>query len=383
MMIDIDYSANKLYSRLQVVDELLKGDITPKEKMILCNYKDNLFFAISIINERKRYSRKRHVFGSYKYYKKFKKELLNINNSVLDNIIDNKEFLNNYFGKITAQVEQNFPNDIDLGVDLYKEISMGEFNDIFYQFMKDMNLEGFLEEFLDRGRIYTYDFSQDSILGYTLFNPITHDTDILVGEFIPDIAALFTLAHEVGHAYDLSLFEKSMADYNRYYYQSFYGEAYSKLFERKLLSYMIRNDIMKAEAQDRMLVNEKDNHNYLLASYILTLLDDYYIEKSRYEKLTRGKLTSLVQNNFKTDIGEFIESIDYFDISEDFIYAFGDIVSMFLLDEVDRVGFSGKLNQKYLAERHKMFNPDFIQDNGLSPDKYSDLYKKQLKLLKK
>ena len=382
-MIDIDYSANKLYSRLQVVDELLKGDITPEEEMILCNYKENLFFAISIIDEKKRDSRKRRVFGSYKYYKKFKKDLLNINNNVLKNVIANKDFLSDYFGKTTDIVEQIFPNDIDFGVDLYEEISMGEFNDIFYQFMKDMNLEGFLEELLDRGRIYSYDFSQDNILGYTLFNPLTHDTDILVGEFIPDIAALFTLAHEIGHAYDLSLFDKSISDYNQYFYQSFYGEVYSKLFERKLLSYMIKNDIMKAEAQDRMLENEKDNQNYLLACYILSLLDDYYIEKFRYEKLTRGKLTSLVQNNFKIDVGDFIESIDYFDVIEEFTYGFGDIISMFLLDEVDKVGFGGELNKKYLAERHKMFNSRFIQDNGLSYDKYGDLYKKQLKLLKK
>ena len=45
-MIDIDYSANKLYSRLQVVDGLLKGDITPEDKMILCNYSTYIYWSM-------------------------------------------------------------------------------------------------------------------------------------------------------------------------------------------------------------------------------------------------------------------------------------------------------------------------------------------------
>ena len=71
------------------------------------------------------------------------------------------------------------------------------------------------------------------------------------------------------------------------------------------------------------------------------------------------------------------------DLQEDYTYAFGDIVSMFLLDSINKYGFSNDLVNEFINERDKMFRKDFLEDNGLSSNNYMELYKKELKLLKK
>lgn len=382
-MINVEYSANGLYSRLQVANKLLKGDITSSERMALCTYKNNLYNAIGAIERKKKSIRRRHIFGSNKYYKRFNRDLFMLDAATYNNIINNKDFVNAYFSKVVSFFEHNFPNDLDFGADLYTKLSMEEFNDIFCEFMKSINLDDFLEDFLERGRLYSYDLNQESIFGYTLFNPLNHDADILIGEFLPDISSLLTLAHEMGHVYDLSLFNKGAASYNRYFYQSFYGEGYAKSLERSLLRFMINNDILKEQAQYIMLESEKDSQAFFLIGYILTLLDDCYIENGRYKALSRDELYLLVKGFFRNDIRSFIDEVECFDIIETLLYAFGDVMSMFLLEDTEDRGFSSPLNKKFIEERDHLLRSSFLTSNGLSSDRYCTLYEKQLKLLKK
>jgi len=71
------------------------------------------------------------------------------------------------------------------------------------------------------------------------------------------------------------------------------------------------------------------------------------------------------------------------DLQESFTYAYGDIISMFLKDSIDKYGFSNDLVFEFMKERRNLFREGFFRENGMGPDNYLDLYKKELKLLKK
>lgn len=93
--------------------------------------------------------------------------------------------------------------------------------------------------------------------------------------------------------------------------------------------------------------------------YILTLLDDCYIENGRYKALSRDELYLLVKGFFRNDIRSFIDEVECFDIIENLLYAFGDVMSMFLLEDTEDRGFSSPLNKKFLEERGHLLRPSF------------------------
>ena len=100
-------------------------------------------------------------------------------------------------------------------------------------------------------------------------------------------------------------------------------------------------------------------------------------------QLSRDELYLLVKGFFRNDIRSFIDEVECFDIIENLLYAFGDVMSMFLLEDTEDRGFSSPLNKKFLEERDYLLRPSFLTSNGLFSDRYCTLYEKQLKLLKK
>ena len=381
-MIEINNDEKELYQRMQAAKLLLKHCHDKNEKIALCNYIANIYEAIKSISDKKLCIKKRDVFGSNKYYKKFNRHLIQLENEMLDSFMENKNFHLKYMSDLSIGVEKSFLTDIDYNVGHYTELSMDDFSDIFYQFMKSINLDDFLEEYLKNSNIYSYGISSNT-MGSTLYNPVNGNVDIMIGDFIPDVHALFTLAHEMGHAYDISLFDEDIKKYNRYFYQSFNGEVYSKLFERLFLDFMINNNILKEEAQDKLLDLEDDNHNYLLTCYILSLLDNKYIYDASYMDLSNEDIKKEVGQYFNNDIVDFLDEICYLDLQEDFTYGYGDIISMFLKDSIEQDGFGNELVNQFLEKRSNLFNDEFFNTNGLSPECYLDLYQKELKLLKK
>jgi len=383
-MLEIKDQSDSLYRRLQEAKMLFKNSSDKHEKVALANYIGNLYDAIGSVSDKKLIVKKKNVFGSKKYYDKFHRHLITLEDEMLEKFIKDKEFHSSYMGEVTFGLEQLYPDEIEYNVEKYKELSSDDFSDIFFQFMKSIYLDDFLEDYLKKANVYGYNMSNDShTLGMTLYNPINKDTDVFVGDFIPDMQALFTLAHEFGHVYDMSLFEDGVKAYNRYFYQSFYGEVFSKLFERLFLSYMIKNRILKEEAQDKLMETQDNNHDYLLSSYILSLLDDEYIIDSEYANLSKEELCGLITKYFNNNISEFVDELDYIDLQESFTYAYGDIISMFLKDSIDKYGFSNDLVFEFMKERRNLFREGFFRENGMGPDNYLDLYKKELKLLKK
>ena len=382
-MIEICDNSKNLYRRIQLAKEELKHTKNPDEKIALCNYIENVYDAISLTDDRNLCIGKKDVFGSFKYYKKFIKKMNIYEDEVTDNFLLNKSYIKGYVGKLVLDIENENLDGIDNNVDVFEVLSLDDYNDIFFQFMQSINLDSFFEKFLKDGNIYNYKIKEGNALGSTLFNPINGNTDILIGDFVPDIQSLFTLAHEMGHVYDLNYFNKDSKSFNRFFYQSFYGEVCPRLFERLFLNYMINNNILKEDAKEKMLDSLYDNYNYLMSCYILSVLDDSFIKELNCSVIDVDSFYNLIKRYFKPLIKDFILEIKYMDLQEDYTYAFGDIVSMFLLDSINKYGFSNDLVNEFINERDKMFRKDFLEDNGLSSNNYMELYKKELKLLKK
>ena len=72
------------------------------------------------------------------------------------------------------------------------------------------------------------------------------------------------------------------------------------------------------------------------------------------------------------------------DLIDDIVYTYGDIISLFLKEYVSSCKLSNSLEfNKFMKERFDDFCDEFIINNGFSPKKYEELYKKRLELVKK
>ena len=298
----------------------------------------------------------------------------------------NKDFHADYMGEAVSGVEENFTDVLEEEISSTTTLNRDDFYDIFFQFMKSINLEKLFDKFIKEKRIYsTVTPLEEGSLGFTLYNPIDSDIDIFIYDFKYNIHTMFTLAHEFGHAYDLDKFNEGIFIYNRYFYQSFYGEAISKTFERLFLDYMLKNKILYKESKDKLFESEIINHDYILGAYMLSLLPDNILHDGSYANISRDKFVTMIKNNFvdEESIRNFIYGTVSFDLMENFIYAYGNILSMFLSESIKSSGFSNDLMEEFLRIRSNLFNEEFFREWGMGPHDYVKLHKKEIECLKK
>ena len=173
--------------------------------------------------------------------------------------------------------------------------------------------------------------------GMTLYNPVTGESDILLNGFNYNVDSMFTLAHEMGHVYDgFRIFDdKDSERFLHYNFRSTYLEVISRLFERLFLDYLIKNNICREAALDKMVDMEINNHDYLVSAYTMSLLDDELLKYDRYHSLKPREIVSYVKDYFN-DL-ETIKRLfpdKYIRLDEEVNYTYGDIMSMFLKDGV-------------------------------------------------
>ena len=176
-----------------------------------------------------------------------------------------------------------------------------------------------------------------------------------------------------------------MDSYNEYFYVSFYGEVISRLFERLLYRYLINNNIKENLAKDKLIDTEETNHDYLLEAYLLSVLDDDFLKSGAYINCSQKKLINKVKKHFldESSLKEFLDRIERIDLPSAYTYAYGDIISMFLCKEVEKDGFDSDLIDYFMSKRKEKFNPEFFEECGFGPDNYTELYKKEIELIKK
>lgn len=364
----------------------LKSARSPEERLAISNYLGNLYSSIICMGDDSLKFDKNHSFrGGRKGYEQFMDDLNEYSDLFLENFAQNKKFHNAYLGEILPKYEKELIRIGKLRFPEDKKLSKKEFLEIFNEFMKSIGLKDFFDK-LYNGHIYSSVIGQDDgNLGFALFNPISRDTDLFVKDFKYDVNSLDTLAHEIGHGFDHNLLDDKVETYNSYFYLSIYGEVISKLFERLLFRFLIKNNISVNTAKDLYVDFAIISHDYFLMSYLLSALPDKFLNIGGYIDCDSSVLASKVKKYVlnKQDIIDFFERMGSIDLSESINYAYGDVLSLFLCDEVEKCGFDGDGFTDFLRERTKAFNPKFLEENGYSPKEYIKLYKNECGLIKK
>lgn len=370
--------------------KLIKQEKDNNARLMLYNYIGNLYSALSVIKGKKMYPNERKIFGNLDNYHRFIKRTDFLMDKFIDNFIANQEFHQDYFNDLLANIEGIFIKDID-GTEYSKQSDyFGEkdFLIVFHDFCQDLNLEDLFYDIFSNRRIFkmTKGKEMDNYLGMNLHNILTGESKILIDSFNYNLDSMFTLAHEFGHYYDQSEFigRDKINDYVSYIFKSLYGEVIPRLFERLFLTYLIDNNIMKEKAIDKFIDVEIRNHDFLLSSYILSLLDVDYLSKDRYMNMSATGISQRVGKYFiNSEVIEDYLKTTMLDLTSDITYTYGDIVSMFLKEEVLAEGLNSKLMKKFDEIRCFEFNADFFLEEGLSPERYAKLYEKEVQFIKK
>lgn len=385
----------KLGSEKEILEELdfcLKCLNEEKERDVrfaLYNYIQNLLRVLREIGSN--YTmRKSDIFKDLKMYQKFQKQEKLYKKMFNDNFCFYKDFFADYLNDILVRTEPLFykyieDNEYSLEND---ELSEKEFLDIFYDFCNKLGI-GYLFDNVVDGKILSFDrkITDGNYLGLMIHNPLNGKSHILVDDFSYNIDSMFTLAHEMGHVYDVSFFDSKLnvSKYNDYMYKSLNVEVLSKLFEKLLLDYLINNNIKKNVVIDKLIDSFIVEHDYIYSLYVLSLLDDRYIDSDRYLDISKDRLLDLVSKYFedKKEVYDTIKNNDFL-LIDDAVYAYGEIISLFLEDDVRDCSLSNSfLFNKFMDERFLEFSDNFMETNGFSPSKYQELYEKRLKLIKK
>lgn len=385
----------KLGSEKEILEELdfcLKCLNEEKERDVrfaLYNYIQNLLRVLREIGSN--YTmRKSDIFKDLKMYQKFQKQEKLYKKMFNDNFCFYKDFFADYLNDILVRTDPLFykyieDNEYSLEND---EFSEKEFLDIFCDFCTKLGISYLFDEVID-GKILSFDrkITNGNYLGLMIHNPLNGKSHILVDDFSYNIDSMFTLAHEMGHVYDVSFFNSKLnvSKYNDYIYKSLNVEVLSKLFEKLLLDYLIDNNIKKNVVIDRLIDSFIVGHDYLFSLYVLSLLDDRYIDSDRYLDISKERFFNLVSKYFedKKEVYETIKNNDFL-LIDDAVYAYGEIISLFLEDDVRDCSLSNSfLLNKFMDERFLEFSDNFMETNGFSPSKYQELYEKRLKLTKK
>lgn len=385
----------KLGSEKEILEELdfcLKCLNEEKERDVrfaLYNYIQNLLRVLREIGSN--YTmRKSDIFKDLKMYQKFQKQEKLYKKMFNDNFCFYKDFFADYLNDILVRTESLFykyieDNEYSLEND---EFSEKEFLDIFFGFCNKLGI-GYLFDNVVDGKILSFDrkITDGNYLGLMIHNPLNGNSHILVDDFSYNIDSMFTLAHEMGHVYDVSFFDSKLniSKYNDYMYKSLNVEVLSKLFEKLLLDYLIDNNINKNVVIDKLIDSFIVEHDYIYSLYVLSLLDDRYIDSDRYLDISKDRLFDLVSKYFedKKEVYDTIKNNDFL-LIDNAVYAYGEIISLFLEDDVRDCSLSNSfLFNKFMDERFLEFSYNFMESNGFSPSKYQELYEKRLKLIKK
>lgn len=378
----VNTSTRQLFNQLNESERLIRSkNVNSEEKLALAGYIVNIYRGLLCMGKADIDFDRKKCFGGDRCYNKFIKGINYYSDKMIDNFLKNKKFHKNFFSEILPDIEDELSKIEDLEKDdVY--FSRDDFCDIIFQFMKSINLSDLFDKMYKNGRIYSTIVGQDSHnLGSTLYNPLNGDTDIFIRDLQYSLNDMNTTVHELGHVYDFSKFDGNIYKYNNYFYSSFYGEVLSRLFERLFFKYMRDHNIKRNEVNNLHNEFQLLNHSFLLQAYILSLLSDKFITEDKYLECDSSEIVEIVGSHFIDEgyIKEFIEKVINFDLSEVYNYAYGDIISLFLYNEVNKCGFNNEMIDYFLKNRCDLFSEDYFRECGYGPGNYVKLYKKEMK----
>ena len=270
--------------------------------------------------------------------------------------------------------------------DGYKTISKEEFSQYFYEFLCEYKLEDFFDKFITGRKIFNRSFTDaEKYTGTVLHDPMKKKSSIMLCDFECTVPYLLTLGHEFGHTYDLNkLSRKDLNGYMKYSYSSVYGETISMMFEKLFYDFLFKKKYYLDDVKEIYTEFSFEGMNYVLDSYILSLLNDETIRNISLDSFEKKDILKQVSSSF-TRLDEVEDHISdrRLDTWKCPLYAYGDYFSTILKDNVQNEGLDSKMMRTFLDIRKRDFSPEDLEYYGFDMDAYQKVYKKDISRLKK
>ncbi len=231
--------------------------------------------------------------------------------------------------------------------------------------------------------------------GIQVFDWLDKTSYILIDKNISDMTKIISIIHELGHSYDSNNLNSSndLINYSKY---SPYTEVMSKNYEKKFLDFLLDKKIGIKDAANLLESYYGNTIDSLKNIFLLTDLDDKYIEGNSYKRLKFNKLVKLLDNTESMQyLDNQITNFEDIDVTEDLRYGYGGILSCYFnyLERNDPEKYKYMYNN-FLNYRTFEFNEDyfykFVENNDIlatavKEEITSDLRKveKELKLKRK
>ena len=361
-----------LLNKLQRAIEQFQGTKEEEEKFFLTNYIGNLYNSFEEMEQ----INCDEIFINSNNFKDYRKKEKEYNYRLLEEFVLNKSFHKDYLSKIIEKIDNSYQKLVPLTIlEEDNTLTEKEFKEVLFLYLKSIHLE----KKFDFLNIHFIKESYDD--GYALYNPLTKDIDLFLNDFFYNLYSMEVLVHELGHAYDFAHFSGNVGDYNAYTYLTFYTEVLSMTLERNFLHFLLENGIKENATKKQFIYFENLSYDLLEASYLWTLLDNNVLfSKSEKEKenVLIAKAKEVGFSN--SSVFNTLQTYDFFQI---YNYCYGDILSMFLEEEIKKNGLTSDLVTSFMNKRYSIPLEEFLTTNDLSPKRYQKLYQQEITLIKK
>lgn len=355
------------------------------DKYVLCDYLEQLQEVEMSMTGEKSFLNGKKIFATGAGQRRYVEYISSLFRKLDDEFIKFKEYHKEHFDEMLLVNDDELLSIVDdVFTDEYVEISSEEFCEYLFEFLKEYGLEKEFDSIVQGKRIFNRPLNENErYMGTVLHDPIKKRSNIVLCDFIYSVPSLLTVGHEFGHVFDLSKFSKNSCDeYLKYSYCSTYGEVVSTMFEKLFYDFLFKKKYRLDQLKELNSEFVFEGKNVVLDTYLITLLDDELIRN--LDDTSDGKILEQVQGDFDR-IDEVSYHLDGRKLStwKSPLYAYGDYISTILKETVQSEGLDGPMMMRFLSERTKPFNPDFLVDNGFDMDTYKKIYRKDISRLKK
>lgn len=311
--------------------------------------------------------------GNRKLFSRFEDKYISGAKKNSENFIENKDFHNEFSGRVLKKYKKNFPFTIRRDLNLRED----EMLDIMYSFLDDEfdNSDEF-RKLVEGGRIFLSDLSEETSTteitgGYTMYNYVTNNSMITISDnkMVKDIKLMAILMHEFGHVVDdieKSKFRsrKEIVNYN---FTSSYVEVYSLLYEKLFYDYLINNNIYRDSALYNLGSYFEGIYYNFMELFYASIPDNIDIDNN-------GHLKYYCQECDDIELG-----VEY-GLRNNIAYGYGGVLANYLanIKQENEDRFNNKL-MSFNNVRFNMFSEDIFDKLGTSTDEVVGYLNKDLK----
>ena len=381
----IQTGTRPIYQEIEQSTKLQSRAKSLETKLALANYITDMYEVLYCMGDEPRFP-KYAAFGSREHKEKIDSLLQSYRRLQLDNFLEHKDFHHHMFGEIVTDVQELIVPLFGGEEPRERAFSDVEFYNILYSFLGEYGLDSQFRSLDKNGKMLSFYQSQKSMDGLTSFNPATGETFLFVAkENSFDYTTMVTLIHEFGHGYDLGEMGTNPLAFNQYYYLSPYSEVFPRTLERLFLRYCAQNGIRGGSSREKFLDFASFNFDYLLWGYVLCKLEDNFFRKHKDLNFQIDKIVRKVGSSFNDAeaLSESLHSCPDFNIRDIVRYTYGDIVSIFLADDIEKFGMKSDLLEYFMRGRIGVFQERFLEEMGIDPTSYMEHYEKEYQYIKK